>query len=91
MLNMNVEPLRHEARVNITWRGQNGDLRDPVSYDATDADILAWVAEAVRSGSVAGVNTDRFVDLREHVVDRFPSTAQTPHNRIFVRPKTPFG
>ncbi len=87
-----TENLRHyEARVNITWRGQNGDLIDPVSYDATDMDIKAWVTEAIRSGAVSGVATDRRVDLTDFVVDRFPATATVPYNRIFVRPKTPFG
>ncbi len=80
-----------EARVNITWGGQNGDLTDPVSFAATDAEIRLWAAEAIRAGTVAGVRPDRLVSFDGFMVDRFPSTAQIPFNRIFVRPKTPFG
>jgi hypothetical protein len=81
----------HEARVNITWAGQNGDLPDPVSYDATDAQVLAWATEALQAGSVPGIAPDRRADLRDFVVDRFPASAEVPWNRLFVRPKTPFG
>lgn len=28
------------ARLNITWNGQNGDLPDPVSWHASDREIL---------------------------------------------------
>ena len=27
---------KHEAWMNITWQGQNGDLADPVSFTASD-------------------------------------------------------
>jgi len=80
-----------QARVNITWNGQNGDLPDPVSYDAADTIVKAWVTEAVQTGSVPGVIADRFADFRDFVIDRYPATAEIAYNRIFVRPKTPFG
>lgn len=84
--------MRHwEARVNITWAGQNWDLPDPIAYDATDRQVLAMVTEALRSGGVPGIRADRYVDLRDFVVDRFPAGRDVRHNRIFVRPKTPFG
>ncbi|MCA9491706.1 MAG: hypothetical protein KC621_17365 [Myxococcales bacterium] len=81
----------NEARLNVTWNGQNGDLADAVPADATDAEVLAWATEAVRSGSIAGVAADRRVDLTGFVVDRFPATRELPYPRLFVRPKTPFG
>lgn len=81
----------HEARLNITWNGQNGDLVDPVPFDATDAELKAMAFEAVRGGSIPGIRADRFIDLDGFVVDRFTATAETPYNRVFVRPKTPFG
>ncbi len=84
-----VIPL-HQAQVNITWQGANGDLPDPVPYDATDAEIRAWATEAVRAG-VPGIVADRRADFSDFVVDRFPANNEVPHNRIFVRPKTPFG
>ena len=82
---------RYEARVNVTWKGRNGDLHDPVAYDATDRDIKEWVYEAIQSGSVDGIPRDRRAQLQNFVVDRFPASNQNPYNRIFVRPKTPFG
>lgn len=83
--------LRNEARVNITWAGQNGDLPDPVSYDATDGDVRQWVTEAVRTGGVPGVTAAPYADFRDFVIDRFPASGARPYNLIQVRPKTPFG
>ncbi len=80
-----------EALVNLTWMGRNADLAQPVFYLATDAEIRAWVTEAVRFGGVSGLPADGPVDLRDFVVDRFPASETIPYNRIFVRPKTPFG
>ncbi len=82
---------RDEALVNITWRGQNGDLPDPVAYDAPAQRVLAWVAEAIRTGGVPGVAADSRVDLRDFVVERYAATGNRAVNRIVVRPKTPFG
>jgi len=88
-MNMNIR--EHEARVNITFAGQNGDLPDTIRYDSTDADVRGWVTEALRGGSVPGIDGLRFVDLRDHVVDRFPANNNRPYNLIQIRPKTPFG
>jgi hypothetical protein len=82
---------RDEARVNITYGGQNGDLPDTVSFDSTDADIRQWVAEALRTGGVPGMAAMRAVDLRDFVIDRYRATGARPYNLIQVRPKTPFG
>jgi len=79
------------ARVNITWDGQNGDLPDPVLYDATDQEIRGWVEEAVRDGSVPGINADPDIDLKDFVVNRFPANDEIPDNKIIVRPKAPLG
>ncbi len=81
----------HEARVNITWRGHNGDLPDPVFREAGLQDILQWVTEAVRHGDVPGIPIDRQADFHDFVVDRFAATEARPYNLIQVRPKTPFG
>lgn len=81
----------HEARLNVTWNGQNGDLPHNVRFDATDAEIKAWVLESLRSGDIQGIAADRAADLDDFVVDRFPATDEMPYNRLFVRPKTPFG
>ena len=79
-----------EARLNITWGGQNGDLDAPVRYDATDAEIKAWATEAIRGGT-PGITAAPNVNLNDFVVERFAATADVPYNRIVVRPKTPFG
>ena len=80
-----------EARVNVTWAGQNGDLPDPVSYDAPPGDVRGWVAEAIRTGGIPGIAADANADLRDFIVDKYPPTDVRPYNLIQVRPKTPFG
>jgi hypothetical protein len=81
----------YEARVNVTYGGQNGDLPDPVSYDATDGDVKGWVTEAVRAGGIPGIPATADADFRDFVVDRFPTNETRPYNLIQLRPKTPFG
>jgi hypothetical protein len=80
-----------EARLNVTWNGQNGDLADAVSYAATDMELKTWAMEAIRSGTIAGIRADLRCDLSDFVVDRFTAGGEVPYNRVFVRPKTPFG
>lgn len=81
----------HQARLNVTWDGKNGDLVDPIDVDATDAQILTWATEAVRGG-IPGIDPDPLADLnRDFVVDRFPPGNGIEFNRVSVRPKTPFG
>jgi hypothetical protein len=81
----------HEARLNITYGGQNGDLPDPIARDASDGDIKQWAQEAVRGGHVPGIRADRTVSFAAFVVDRFPPNDQRPYHTIFLRPKTEFG
>jgi hypothetical protein len=81
----------YEAKVNITYKGQNGDLPDPVNFESTNGDVLGWVAEAIHTGSVPGINADPTANLTDFVVDRFALDETTPYNRLMVRPKTPFG
>ena len=80
-----------EARVNVTWDGQNGDLQDPVYFESTDGDLRAMVTEAVQNGDVPGINADPNANFTDFVVDRFRATEDNPVNRIAIRPKTPFG
>ena len=80
-----------EARVNITYGGKNGDLPDPVMFQSGDADIKAWVTEAVRNGGVPGIDAAPGADFGDFVIDRFTATEVRPYNYIVVRPKTPFG
>mgnify|MGYP000212042428 CR=1 FL=1 len=80
-----------DARVNVTYNGENGDLRDPVHNDSADGDIFSWVTEAVQHGDVEGIPADASADFSDFVVERFGPTEARPHNYIVVRPKTPFG
>lgn len=80
----------HEASLNITVNGMNGDLPDPVAFDAPDADIKEWATEAVGNGSVPGIEAVPGVDFTDFVVDRFSANEERP-NRLMIRPKTPFG
>lgn len=87
----NLVIAANQARVNVTWAGKNGDLPDPVSFDATDGDVKQWITEAVRNGNVPGIDGDPTADFKDFVVERYNATADVPYNRLFVRPKTPFG
>ncbi len=81
----------NEARLNITWDRQNGDLPDPVAWDAADGDIFQWAAEAVRGGGVPGIRADPNVNFQDFVVRRYSATDGVPFNRLAIQPKTPFG
>lgn len=83
-------PYGPNARLNITFAGQNGDYPDPVSYDASDADLKQIATEAIRTGYIPGIAEDPNVNLTDFVVDRFPSVEDLPP-RLVIRPKTPFG
>lgn len=80
-----------QAKVNVTWAGQTGDLPDPIEFDASEADIRTWVTESVRSGSIPGIRADGAADFSDYVVERFNATADRPWNTVMIRPKTPFG
>lgn len=86
-----VVPAPDQATVNITYQGQNGDLPDAVLFDVSDAEVKRMVTEAVRGGDVPGIQAIPGADFNDFVVDRFNATDDQPVNRIFVRPKTPFG
>lgn len=79
-----------EARLNITYGGQQGDLPDTVPYDLPDADILRLAQEAL-IGGIPGIDPVPDANLKDFVVDRFPARDDVPYNRLSVRPKTPFG
>jgi hypothetical protein len=85
-----MQNYQPDARLNVTFGGQNGDYPDPVSFDATDGDVKQIAAEAVRTGYIPGINADRRADFHDFVVDRFPAAGDLP-NRLILRPKTPFG
>lgn len=83
-------PYEPNARLNVTFGGQNGDYPDPVNYDMTDGDIKQVATEAIRTGYIPGIAEDANVNLQDFVVDRFPASNDLPP-RLMLRPKTPFG
>lgn len=85
-----ILPGPDEARVNVTWRNQNGDLVAPVRFPADKVEVLRWAEEAIRAGHVAGIDPDPNVNLNGFAVDPFPARDGHP-NRFTVRPTTAFG
>lgn len=83
------DDITTEARLNLTWNGMNGDLPDPVPFDASDEQVKTWATEAIQAG-IPGFTNVEGVDFSEFVVDRFEAADDLP-NRLFLRPKTPFG
>ena len=80
-----------QARLNITWQGQNGDLPDPVPWDGADGDLKQMAAEAIQTGYIPGIEADANVNFTDFVVDRFASNDEVTFNRLSLRPKTPLG
>ena len=78
------------AKLSITFNGQQGDLPDPVPYDASEATIKQMASESVRQGYIPGIDA-MAADFTDFVVDRFPARADVPINRISLRPKAAFG
>ena len=76
----------NEARVNITYKGENGDLPDPVYFDAADGDIKTWATEAVSNGSVPGIPKDRHTeDMLDSLTDEASRIAFTDEQfRILI-------
>ena len=67
--------LGHEARVNITWNGQNGDLLEPVPFTASDHQLKEWAREALVGGSIPGETKVASVAIYEFVEIMDYSTA----------------
>jgi hypothetical protein len=77
--------------LNITYQGQSADYHLSLDYHASDADIrrIAW--EVVRSGSVRGLHAPHIAEdaFRAFVVDRL--RGPNGEQRVYLRPKVPFG
>jgi hypothetical protein len=79
------------ARVNVSYGGQNAELPETVSLDATPEQIKAWVGEALRGGDIPGIPADRNASVEDFVVDKYEPNEQRPYPLFMVRPKVPFG
>ena len=78
------------ASLNITYNGQQGNLPDPIAFDASNEDILAMAQEAIRAGGVPGITADPRAVLTDFIVKPYAARDGLP-NRIVIRPSTPFG
>ncbi len=89
--NDDVQMLQaNQAMLNVTWGGQNGELPDGVMFDSADDDVKRMASEAVSTGGIPGI-TAAEADFDDFIVDRYAANEATPFNRIFLRPKVPFG
>ncbi len=79
------------AILNITLTGLSADY--PVELDprTTDGDVKRIAVEVLRSGGVPGLRMNQLHDraFDGYVVDRFRSPQGG--DRIYLRPKVPFG
>jgi hypothetical protein len=77
--------------LNITYQGQSADYELDIDYAASDADIRRIAVEVVRSGGVKGLHLPELGlnTFNGFVVDRL--RAPNGEQRIYLRPKVPFG
>jgi hypothetical protein len=77
--------------LNITYQGQSADYDLDLDFAATDADIQRIAVEVVRSGGVRGLHIPQLPQhaFAQFVVDRLRSV--DGEQRIYLRPKVPFG
>ena len=77
--------------LNITYQGQSADYDLDIDFAATDADIQRIAVEVVRSGGVRGLHIPALAQnaFQQFVVDRLRSP--DGEQRIYLRPKVPFG
>ena len=76
------------AHLNITFNGLSADY--PLELDAhvTDADVRRIAVEVVRSGGTAGLHVPHVAD---NAFDNFVVDRMQNGQRIYLRPKVPFG
>ena len=79
------------ATLNITYNGMSSDVPLELDGHVSDVDVRRIAVEVVRSGGVPGLH---IAQLREdsfnhYVVDRF--RGPRGDDRIYLRPKVPFG
>ena len=80
-----------DARLNVTYAGQNGDLPDSVDFDTSDAALITMATEALQTGGIPGIDADASASLSGYQVERFPAKDDNPIHKVVLRPKTSFG
>ena len=79
------------AILNITYQGQSADYAINLDASTSDADIRRIAVEVVRSGGVKGLYFPNLPEraFAQFVVDRLAGADGL--QRIYLRPKVPFG
>lgn len=79
------------AILNITYQGHSADYELAIDFATTDADIRRIAVEVVRSGGAKGMFLPNLPHnaFASFVVDRL--TGPGGEQRIYLRPKVPFG
>ena len=79
------------ATLNITYNGMAVDYPLRVDRTPSDRDIRRIALEVIRSGEVPGLHVAQLAEdtFDHYVVDRF--TSPSGEERIYLRPKVPFG
>jgi hypothetical protein len=79
------------AILNITYQGLSADYELELDFAASDEDIRRIAVEVVRSGGVRGLHVAQlpFNAFDQFVIDRL--RAADGAQRIYLRPKVPFG
>ncbi|MBA2541737.1 MAG: hypothetical protein H0V17_18990 [Deltaproteobacteria bacterium] len=77
--------------LNITYQGRSADYHLDLDHATGDADIRRIAVEVVRSGGVRGLHLPNLPmsTFNTFVVDRL--RAPNGEQRIYLRPKVPFG
>jgi len=76
------------AVLNITYNGLSADYPLDVRVALSDADVKRIAVEVVRAGGLRGLSVP---DLRADAFDNFVVDRFDGGERIYLRPKVPFG
>jgi hypothetical protein len=76
------------AVLNITYNGLSADYPLDVQVALADADVKRIAVEVVRAGGLRGLQVP---DLRDDAFDNFVVDRFDHGERIYLRPKVPFG
>ncbi len=79
------------ATLNITYNGLSADYHVDVDFQLSDYDVRRIAVEVIRSGGIRGLHIANLADntFSGYVVDRL--TSPKGEQRIYLRPKVPFG
>ncbi|MCE9669569.1 hypothetical protein LY474_17380 [Myxococcus stipitatus] len=79
------------ATLNITYDGMSADVPVELDRPVSDADVRRIAVELIRSGGVPGLHLSQLRDdtFQHYAVDRFRGARG--EDRIYLRPKVPFG